>query len=153
VDLVSRVPLSPAEAARRRRRRTWTAVGIALTGGVLFVVLALQLAGNPNVKNHLAKGTFEVQVDVVTANAPFLVADPTGGGKNIFITTLPGDRFTAFEAHAPNDPRCLVKTTKEGFKDCHGKQYDDTGSGLVHFPTTVKKGNVVIDLRHAVQDN
>src|SRR3954452_8494318 len=121
----SRPPLPPAVAARRRRRRTWIAAGMAIVGGVLFVLLALRLAGNPNVKKNLAKGTFEISVDTVTNNAPFLVADPTGGGKNIYVTTLPGDRFTTFEAHAKNEPNCLVTTTATGFKDCHGTSYDD----------------------------
>jgi hypothetical protein len=156
--------------ARRRKAGgttfvTLAALSVVAAVGLLLVVL--QLAKNPSVKNQLGVAVFEagrakdllgeIQPRGGGRAGPILLQDPLGHGRDIYIQHEGGDPLAgwlAFEAHAPGAARrCVLQWVQAQnlFRDaCDGTTFPADGTGLTHYPATVSKSTtrVSIDLRH-----
>jgi hypothetical protein len=154
-----------APVARRPKRRGTTFVtlsALAVLGAVGLLLLVLQLAKNPNVKNQLGVSVFEAGraqdlINEISGGGPILLPDPLGHGRNIYIQHVGGDKLTgwlAFDARAPGADRTCGLTwvaAQHVFRDpCDAKTFPADGTGLVHYPTAVSKTTtrLSIDLRH-----
>jgi hypothetical protein len=143
-----------------------TGAALAVIGAVVVLLIVLQLARNPNVKNQLGAAVFTVgKADdlyhqIVTPGPDGrkgpLLFQALVRDRDIYVQHLGPEPLTgwlAFEAHAPGTPRsCVLQwiDAQSDFHDpCGGRTYPADGTGLIHFRTTVVKdtNRVVVDLR------
>jgi len=142
-----------------RRTALFTALG-GVGLAVLLVVLLLVSAGsghvqgtNPSSPEFVIGNAGSYQHQVEKEHRPLIFPDPNEKGKNIVVQYVTGSGWHAFEAHVPNDTRCIIQWHRDTlqFTDCHGATYPAAGTGLVRFPPRVDpKGLLRIDVRHPI---
>jgi hypothetical protein len=112
------------------------------------------LASDGTVKVKL--GDQEVRAGVaskVADSVPFLLTDPIGGGRDIYVHHLGDDvekGWLAFSARAPGqgDRSCSLRWTGDEFDDpCTHATFPADGTGLRAYRTEVRHGEVFVDLR------
>src|SRR5205085_2665543 len=93
------------------------ALGAVAAGVALFVVV-LAVAG-PKTSKQAQTATFKVGsakslAGTVARTGPLLFQDLLGGSRDIYVQHLDDDKWTAFEAHAPGQPRtCFLRWQAE----------------------------------------
>jgi hypothetical protein len=127
----------------------------AVAAGVALFVLVLAVAG-PKTSKQAQTATFKVGsakslAGTVARTGPLLFQDLLGGSRDIYVQHLDDDTWTAFEAHAPGQPRtCFLRWQPQSrtFVDpCSGLTYPADGAGLVTYPAGPdRKGALVVDL-------
>ena len=136
---------------------------IAGTGVVVALVLAFlvaQAASRGDVTVRLGDDRFEVGSAEALADAidegdglPFLVPDLVNGDRPLFVQHEgddPQERWTAFGAFDPDDPKCLIEIDREAKILVNACDREETfplsGDGLRFYPTTVEDGTVIVDI-------
>ena len=143
--------------ARSDPRRA-TIVGIVgVVVGTLLVVIVL-FAGNLGDSkssttsashDRFQLGAADSNAAAIAKDGPISFPDPLEGSRAIFVQHLGGDPnagWVAFDA-AVNGTCVLTwhQDTKD-FTDCNGVRYPADGGPLHHYPTSVEKGQVFVDL-------
>ena len=131
-------------------------------GGVLvalvFMLLTLQLASDPNVKANLGDNQFRVgRVDVlareIAKNGPLVFQDLGGKYTNVALVHVGSDPAKGWFAvrmwsTLPNPFPLQLTESRREFEDYgHGKRYALDSPYLRRYPTRVVDGQVVVDLR------
>jgi hypothetical protein len=165
---VAAVTSRPPVRRRKARGTTFaTFAAVAVLGAVGLLLVVLQLAKNPNVKNQLGVAVFEagrakdlmgeIQPQGGGRAGPILLQDPLGHGRDVYIQHQGADPLAgwlAFDAHAPGASRtCVLQwvQARSLFRDpCDGKTFPADGAGLTHYPTTISKTTtrLSVDLHH-----
>jgi hypothetical protein len=134
-------------------------VAVALGGvaaGVLVFLVVLRAAGPRSTEQaesaRFVVGSAERLARQVADGGPLLFQDLLNRSRDIYVNHLGGDRWVAFEAHAPGAPRrCVLewRAAEREFADpCDGRTYPPDGTGLLAFPTEVDHDDrVVVDLQ------
>lgn len=148
--------------ARRRRGGTTFATSAALAVLVAagVTVTLVEVASSGGVKNQLTAPTFiagstRVYAPQIAAHGPYLLPDPQGHDRNVFLQHLgpdPALGWVTILAGAPGQARtCVLRWHQDdrSFHDpCSPATYPADGTGLVRYPATVlPSGRVEIDLR------
>src|SRR5439155_18846762 len=109
-----------------RRTALFTALG-GVGLAVLLVVLLLVSAGsghvqgtNPSSPVFVIGNAGSYQHQVEKEHRPLIFPDPNEKGKNIVVPYVTGSGSHAFEAHVPNDTRCIIQWHRDTlqFTDC-----------------------------------
>ena len=142
--------------ARSDPRRA-TIIGIAgVIVGVAMIVIVLLAnnLGNDRSTTHNSRTRFDVAPAESTANAikrddtPLFFNDPATGSRPLVLQHLSDDPETGWSAFDAAAGSCVLKWHKEthDFTDCNGKSYPADGGDLHHYPVTVDKGELFVDL-------
>ncbi|MDQ1403710.1 MAG: hypothetical protein QOG03_2026 [Actinomycetota bacterium] len=146
--------------SRRDRARSWILIaGLAVAAAVLLLVFVLRLSHTTGAKTQLGTDVFVVGkattfAPKVKATGPLLFADLRAHSRqlNVYVQHVGADPrrgWMAFDAHTPDDVRCLVALDRRtlGLRDCHGHPYPPDGAGLTHYKVTIDPADqVVVDL-------
>ncbi len=141
--------------ARSDPRRA-TIIGIAgvVVGVVMIavVLLANNLGGDRNT-TQTSQSKFNVGPPASLANSirqegPLFFNDTATGSRPLVVQHLgddPNAGWTAFDAAIGS---CVVTWDRQAqvFTDCNGGRYPPDGGGLHHYPVTVTKDDVIVDL-------
>ena len=150
--------------ARGVNRREITALVLALGGVVAAVaigVAVLLVARGGDVEVRLGSDRWEVgRADRLAAaiadDGPFLVADVSGGDRDLYVSHIgddPQQGWHAFAARAGGRPReCALRWEPDErvFSDpCGEGTYPLDGAGLEQFPVSVVDGGVLVDINRS----
>ncbi len=126
-----------------------------VAAGVALFLVVLAVAG-PKTTDQARTATFKVGsakslARTVARTGPLLFQDLLGGARDIYVQHLGDDKWTAFEAHAPGQPRtCFLRWRADSrtFVDpCSDQAYPADGAGLVTYPAAAdRKGALIVDL-------
>ena len=123
----------------------------------IFVALAAS-RGDVDIKlgdDRFDAGQTESIADRIAADGglPALYADLVNGDRPIFVQHTGGDPdegWVAFGAFDPDRPTCLVQIDRDAMVLVNACDPDLTypldGDGLRSYPTTVEKGDVIVDI-------
>jgi hypothetical protein len=141
--------------ARSDPRRA-TIIGIAgvIVGVVLIavVLLANNLGGDrsstQSSQSKFHVGSAESLANSIREDGPLFFNDTATGSRPLVVQHLgddPNAGWTAFDAAIGS---CVLTWDREAqvFTDCNGLRYPPDGGGLHHYPVTVTKGEVIVDL-------
>lgn len=130
-------------------------VGIAgVVAAVALFFLVVSLTGN-DVEVRFGDDRFEVgpaearAATIERDRTPLLFSDPSGGSRPIWVQHLGDDAnegWMAFDAQVGGCALDWDVDAQELVDQCTGSRYPADGDGLVHYPTTVEDGKVVVDV-------
>ncbi len=121
---------------------------------VLIVLFAGNLGDSKSTTTSASHDRFQLgdaqsNADAIAKDGPISFPDPLNASRPIFVQHLgtdPNAGWLAFDALL--NGTCVLtwhQDTKD-FTDCKGVRYPADGGGLHHYPATVEKGTVFIDL-------
>jgi hypothetical protein len=127
---------------------------VAVLFGLGGMILFSLLASDGTVEVQLGDEEYRAgQAQQIADSVPFIVADPIGGGRDIYVQHLgddPDEGWLAFSARAPgqDDRACSLRWTGDEFEDpCSDETFPPDGEGLTSYAAEVRDGEVFIDLR------